>query len=245
MLLSNSTGNMNSLEVIGVLIDEMTEVVCATSDGLRLVGTDPYAEDLFGRMDEELSHATPHEVEVIAMNGLIALVESRGPKSSLREDPQSGFETKASQVLQAGCTHSGRRATDEEALQGYQSFKRYLKDHQSYPRHKTPSKADLGDGAFDEEAAAIDYAKALRGAGVHRAIFYTKDGHLGLGPECNQPGDVLAILYGCQWPVVMRPLPMPGDYTFLECAYVYGIMDGEAIRVHQELGREDDRFRII
>jgi len=104
---------------------------------------------------------------------------------------------------------------------------------------------DLGPSASDKEKAAFCYYDALSQAVEHRAVFYTKDGHMGLGPECTQPGDIVAILYGCPCPVVMRPLPTPGEYTFLECAYVYGIMDGEAVRRHKKLGREDDRFRII
>ena len=120
-------------------------------------------------------------------------------------------------------------------------MKSHMEDHDSPP----PWITDLGPSASDKEKAAFCYYDALSQAVEHRAVFYTKDGHMGLGPECTQPGDIVAILYGCQWPVVMRPLPTPGEYTFLECAYVYGIMDGDAVRRHKQLGREDDRFRII
>ena len=99
--------------------------------------------------------------------------------------------------------------------------------------------------ASDSEKPAARYAERLRVDARGRAVFHTKDGHLGLGPSCTQSGDVLAILYGCGFPVVMRPLPTPGEYTFLECAYVYGIMEGEAVRRHKGLGGEDVRFRIV
>ena len=137
--------------------------------------------------------------------------------------------------------HDRKRATDREALQGYQAFKSYLEDHDCFP----PSLSDLEPSASHRDKAAANYHKALLDAVKCRAVFHTSDGHLGLGPECTQPGDIVAILYGCQWPVVMRPLPTPGEYTFLECAYVYGIMDGDAVLRHKQLGREDDRFRII
>jgi hypothetical protein len=150
-------------------------------------------------------------------------------------------ETRAGLVLQAGNAHDHKRATDQEALQGYRSFKGYLEDHDSFP----PWISDLGPSASYRDKAAVHYHEALQFAVKHRAVLHTKDGHLGLGPECTQPGDVLAILYGCPCPVVMRPLPKPGEYTFLECAYVYGIMDGEAVLKHREIGREDDRFCIV
>jgi len=46
---------------------------------------------------------------------------------------------------------------------------------------------------------------------------------------------------------VMRPLPgLPeGRYSLLGTSYVYGIMDGEAVRRHKETGLEDDVFRIV
>jgi hypothetical protein len=47
--------------------------------------------------------------------------------------------------------------------------------------------------------------------------------------------------------MVMRPLPgLPkGSHMLLGTSYVYGIMDGEAVRRHKEMGREDFIFRIV
>jgi hypothetical protein len=46
---------------------------------------------------------------------------------------------------------------------------------------------------------------------------------------------------------VMRPLPgLPeGSYRLLGASYVYGIMDGEAVWRHEEMGLEDVIFRIV
>jgi hypothetical protein len=35
------------------------------------------------------------------------------------------------------------------------------------------------------------------------------------------------------------------SYRLLGVSYVYGIMDGEAVRRHKEMGLEDDVFRIV
>lgn len=212
MRLFNCTDGSEALEVAGVLIDEVIDVT-----------------------------SVPTRFTASAISNLIASTENLRPQTSWVEDLGGGSEVRASVVLGAGTAINLTRAAEQEKLQGYQSLKHYLEDHESLP----PSKLDLEPNASDNERTAAYYLDDMRFATRHRAVFNTKDGHLSLGPECTQPGDILAILYGCQWPVVMRPLPTPGEYTFLECSYVYGIMDGEAVRRHKELGREDDRFRII
>lgn len=212
MRLLNCTVGSDALEVAGVLVDEVTHVT-----------------------------STPTRFSASAINNLIASTEGLRAQTSWVDDLRGGSETRASLVLQGGGLYNTTRVTDQEALQGLQSFKSHVKDHDSLP----PFVSRLGPNASDNERVAAYYLEALRDATWRRAVFNTKDGHLGLGPEYTQPGDILAILYGCQWPVVMRPLPTPGEYTFLECSYVYGIMDGEAVLRHKELGREDDIFRII
>jgi hypothetical protein len=215
--LSSSNNGSNTLDVGGVFIDEVTEVDITTS----------------------------HDPEEIAMKHMLESMESRRPMSSWVKDLGADTEVRVGLVLQAGQSAEDWRAaaTEEDALHGYQSFKRYLKDHESLPPELPPF--NLESTVPDEDMIAARYCDTLRKHVKHRAVFYTKDGHMGLGPECTQSGDILAVLYGCSYPVVMRPLPTPGEYTFLECAYVYGIMRGEAVRRHNELGREDDRFQII
>jgi hypothetical protein len=183
----------------------------------------------------------PTELTASSLTAFVALAERLRPYSTWVEGLGGDLEQRASLVLISGRIENRVRITDEEALQGYQSFKAYVKDRSSIP----PPMFGLEAGASDSEKAVARYSRHLRALNWGRAIFHTKDGHLGLGPMCTQPGDIVAILYGSRFPVVMRPLPTPGEYTFLECVYVYGIMDGEAVRRHKELGREDDRFRII
>jgi hypothetical protein len=196
-----------------------------------------------GLMVDEVIDVTwiPTKLTASSLTTFVASAESLRPYSTWVGALGGGPEQRASLVLIAGRTCGFDRIADEEALQGYRSFKTYVKDRSCSP----PPVPRLEASASDSEQAAARYAEGLRNTAMHRAVFHTKDGHLGLGPSCTLPGDIVAILYGCQWPVVMRPLPTPGEYTFLECAYVYGIMDGEAVRRHKELGREDVRFRIV
>jgi hypothetical protein len=196
-----------------------------------------------GLMVDEVIDLTwiPTKFTASSLTTFVASAESLRPYSTWVTDLGGGPEQRASLVLIAGGTYGFDRVNDEEALQSYRSFKAYVKDRASFP----PPSSRLEVITSDEEKAAARYAEGLRNPTMHRAVFHTKDGHLGLGPMCTLPGDIVAILYGCRYPVVMRPLPTPGEYTFLECAYVYGIMDGEAVRRHKELGGENFSFRII
>jgi hypothetical protein len=220
---------------------------CRTDDRshMRVLSFDDGSNTLNvdGLMVDEVIDLTwiPTKFTASSLTTFVASAESLRPYSTWVGALGGGPEQRASLVLTAGRTYGFDRITDEEALQGYRSFKTYVKDRSSSP----PPVLRLEAGASDSEQAAARYAQCLHFDAKARAVFHTKDGHLGLGPSCTQSGDVLAILYGCQYPVVTRPLPTPGEYTFLECAYVYGIMDGEAVRRHKELGREDVRFRIV
>jgi hypothetical protein len=61
-----------------------------------------------------------------------------------------------------------------------------------------------------------------------RRLITTMTGFLGLAPEETQNGDVVAVLYGCNFPVVLRRSGSAFQYI-VEC-YIDDLMDGEAIK---------------
>jgi hypothetical protein len=61
-----------------------------------------------------------------------------------------------------------------------------------------------------------------------RALITTETGYLGLAPVAVRSGDVLAILLGCNFPVVLRPYRDDLYQVVGEC-YVHGLMDGEIL----------------
>jgi hypothetical protein len=158
------------------------------------------------------------------------------------ETPVGDLETQIGLTLLGGQLRSAR-ASHQEAFQGYRSLKAYLQKHGLFP----PGPRLLPSSASIEEKLASAYCNGVFVIANHRAVFHTTTGHIGLGPRCAQPGDVVTILYGCKLPMVMRPLPgLPeGSYRLLGASYVYGIMDGEAVWRHEEMGLEDVIFRIV
>ncbi|KAH8660845.1 hypothetical protein BGZ60DRAFT_381584 [Tricladium varicosporioides] len=63
-----------------------------------------------------------------------------------------------------------------------------------------------------------------------RRPFLTSEGYLGLGPASVQQGDIVAIIYGAEVPMVFRKASGV-KYLLIGEAYVDGIMDGEAMEM--------------
>jgi hypothetical protein len=71
-----------------------------------------------------------------------------------------------------------------------------------------------------------------------RRLVTTSTGYLGLAPAEVLKGDVIAVLYGCNFPVVLRPCE-DKFYVIGEC-YVDGVMDGELMDA-KERGEYQER----
>jgi hypothetical protein len=167
---------------------------------------------------------------------IAAMMEVEGPSNhSWVHNPVGGFETKLGSVLQGGY-YRDTRVSALEALHGFQSFRKLLEHRIS---------KDVKPGSMYENEIAARFEDGLCHAAWDRAGLFTREGHIGLGPRCTQPGDVVAILYGLHFPVVMKALNGHGDFRSLGTSYVYGIMDGEAVREHKATGLGDVIFNIV
>ena len=64
-------------------------------------------------------------------------------------------------------------------------------------------------------------------------FFCTSLGHAGMGPTGTLPGDIVAVLLGCPYPIVLRPADhtagTKGKFCVVGHPYVHGRMDGEAL----------------
>lgn len=81
---------------------------------------------------------------------------------------------------------------------------------------------------------SVDIAETLRCMRLallsldHRVLITTGTGYLGLAPAETRPGDVIAVLFGCNCPVVLRPCN-EGLYQVIGECYIHGLMDGETL----------------
>ncbi|QDS71202.1 hypothetical protein FKW77_010275 [Venturia effusa] len=71
----------------------------------------------------------------------------------------------------------------------------------------------------------------------NRRFVITERGYLGLAPEQAKQGDMVAILYGGELPMILRAIDESGEYQFVGESYVHGLMSGEALDIMQDEGR--------
>ena len=61
-----------------------------------------------------------------------------------------------------------------------------------------------------------------------RRLLFTDTGYIGLGLDTAKSGDVVAVLYGCKMPMILRP--EEDHFVVVGECYVHGAMYGEALR---------------
>ncbi|KAI0003465.1 heterokaryon incompatibility protein-domain-containing protein [Xylariaceae sp. FL0662B] len=81
-------------------------------------------------------------------------------------------------------------------------------------------------------AGATEYMAAVAKMGGRRP-FLSETGYVGLGPSGLEPGDTIAIPYGSRVPFALRH-QTDDTYQVVGELYVYGIMDGEFMKVHRK-----------
>ncbi len=74
----------------------------------------------------------------------------------------------------------------------------------------------------------IKYLEQVRRYVKGRALFNTNEGHIGLGPFEAQPGDHIVVFFGCDSPLVLRPVDCHSKYKLIGQTYTHGLMDAEA-----------------
>jgi hypothetical protein len=65
-----------------------------------------------------------------------------------------------------------------------------------------------------------------------RRLMVSEKGYIGLVPRCAQQGDMICVLFGCSFPVIIRK--WNDHHVFIGDSYVHGIMDGQAIKMFND-----------
>ncbi|KAG0624450.1 hypothetical protein M758_3G248800 [Ceratodon purpureus] len=79
-----------------------------------------------------------------------------------------------------------------------------------------------------------------------RAPFKGHGGYIGWAPAEARAGDLLVVLWGCDWPVVIRRDKQNSSrYRFVGECYCHGAMNGEAVEVQREKGLELEKFALM
>ncbi|TVY30682.1 Heterokaryon incompatibility protein 6,OR allele [Lachnellula hyalina] len=85
-------------------------------------------------------------------------------------------------------------------------------------------------GEFDDARSDKEQRAVIINASItmnRRRLFISQTGIVGLCPWNAAVGDVICVLLGCRFPVILRPVE--GKYKLVGEAYVDGLMNGEAM----------------
>jgi hypothetical protein len=102
--------------------------------------------------------------------------------------------------------------------------------------------------ATAEEALFSDFGKtSCLTSGIIQNVdtkrfFHTDSGHLGIGPLKMQEDDLVCVLEGCMFPVILRPIA--SHYILVGTCLVLGFMDGEPWQSVKEGDRSLQYFEI-
>jgi hypothetical protein len=79
----------------------------------------------------------------------------------------------------------------------------------------------------------------------NQRLFTTKKGLCGLASYALQQGDVVAMIFGCRMPLVLRPTSEKSCYKNVGWCYIDEVMDGEAAAAVFKHGRSRKRKIVL
>ncbi|CVL06852.1 uncharacterized protein FMAN_11946 [Fusarium mangiferae] len=92
--------------------------------------------------------------------------------------------------------------------------------------------------SFIHEGSRIDrwiqytapFSKSIENASSNRCFFVTESGGMGMGPFSMKPGDIIVVLFGSPFCLVLRSVQGTDRFNLIGDAYVHGAMGGEFVK---------------
>lgn len=78
-----------------------------------------------------------------------------------------------------------------------------------------------------------------------RRLLITEGGYIGVAPCRARPGDVIAILYGCSIPLVLREQSSLAKWQVIGEGYVHGYMNGEVATLIKRGKKHSQMIRLV
>lgn len=130
------------------------------------------------------------------------------------------------QTLVAGVNYENEKAPREFTIDSYHQFQHYV--HQDWKFFLIPKSTT----SARNERSSWPVVSSILG----RVFFITQRGGMGLAPYGVQPGDEVAIMLGCDIPLMRRRVGhgLNGpEYHLLGEWFLHGVMFGEALQGQQ------------
>lgn len=88
------------------------------------------------------------------------------------------------------------------------------------------------------------YFSAMRNACVNRRAFVTSAGFVGIGDQLLRHNDIVCIVFGSRWPVILRP--QGGNrFSFVGLCFIYGVMYGDLVNKYSKERRPCHTFSVV
>lgn len=88
-------------------------------------------------------------------------------------------------------------------------------------------RTDLAFPPITKTGRAHCFQEAMRGACTWRRLIVTEDGHVGLGPQVTELGDLVCIFKDAIMPLILRPEADGDKFKLVGEAFIQGMMFGE------------------
>lgn len=147
-------------------------------------------------------------------------------------------------TLAAGTNYQREALDVEAATQGFEDFTGCLQKHAVGPHLQVQFHSHARDWTHDSPIAR-EYSLAFATACINRSVYLASNGRLGIAPELVQLQDVVAVLWGCKWPVVLRSLGEESRYSLIGLSYLHGVMEGQAVAEYEAVGNSNSVFCLV
>ena len=154
---------------------------------------------------------------------------SNSSRITSEEQRTSGVLLKEQQDLCEALFDSQLRSKDSDKERLFAQLVLYVDvlNHRVVGKGHVLPKESLTDPVVQESFSTI-HRQLERMTHAGRVFCTTKAGRLGWAAQRAMKGDIVALLYGCVVPILLRPR-QDGKYECLEACYIQGIMDGEIV----------------
>lgn len=87
------------------------------------------------------------------------------------------------------------------------------------------------------------FLQMWRQTGLHKRLFITENGFMGMGPQAMREDDLTVVFGGGTVPFVIRPYD--DGFRIIGSCYIEGIMDGELVEELHTFGMLEDMVQIF
>lgn len=195
-------------------------------------------------LDKEIQKKTPFLIDHIWRK---TVAEPEIPLTSLQN-----FIASLSLVLTGGYGNEVDSTFGENQTQQQQDFALFILE---YERIRPNTHSDSFFASLSIEEKSLVQTMAARGTShqfvqdmtwnsMCRKVFRTADGHFGCGPRTMQEGDVVVVLLGAVYPMVLRKCESHDGFQLVGPGLMYGFMNGEAEKLAHDGKLQEQVFNI-